>query len=846
MYSFNENNNAFTFEIFFMNQLKKLYELLILDRPIITIFLVIFAVGFLSFHAQHFRLDASSESLALENDAAVKYYRAIKARYGSDEYLAITYTPKTGALFEEEILSNIQALQDDLLRLPRIETVTSILNVPLVQSPPITLEELAQDIRTLSDEDTDRALAQIELQNSLLYKDMLISKDGKTAALFVTFQKDEMLDALFETRSLLREKAMDNDLRPDEKKTLKAIEQQYAKDNAVFQAQWDIDVSDIRGILNRYRGGAHIYLGGVPMMVSDSISYIASDLKVFGGGLFAFLVILLGIIFRKARWVALPMSVCLCVGLCVIGFLGLMGWPVTIVSSNFIALLLIFTLSFNVHQIVRYRECVRADPQASQRDLVSKMLRTIGIPCAYMVFTTIVAFGSLVISDIRPIIDFGWMMAIGLIISFIISFSLFPALLMFFKPEKLQENTDFTEKLTLFFAHLVQRRRKTILAVFIGLIIFAGSGINMLFVQNSFMSYFKKGTDIYQGMQVIDTQLGGTTPLDIIINAPQDFIDFQREEAALMEEEGFGSMGGDPILEGYWFSDILMEDAAKIHGYLEDLPETGKVLSFYTTVKMLQDLKDASDVDRFYLGVLYNKLPQDVKNLLFKPYISDDGNQLRFSIRIYESMEGLDRQKLLDQIHHDLSSKFGLQAEQIQTTGMVVLYNNVLQTLFQSQILTIWVVFVTMFVIFIALFRNIKIAAVAIIPNVTVTALVLGLMGWLGIPLDIMTITIAAIAFGAADDNTIHYVHRMMREYKRHGNYWQAVKAAHTTIGRAVYYTSITVILGFSVLALSSFVPTIYFGLLTGFAMLAALLANLVLLPLLIVLFKPFGQEKPA
>jgi len=826
-----------------MKFLKAAYCKLVLDYPAVILAVLALAVLFFGYQAQHFRLDASSDSLSLKNDRDLKYYRAIKARYGSDDYLVVTYTPKQRDLFDEAALRDLKSLRDELAGLEPVESVLSIFDVPLLESPPLSLEELSREMPTLLDEQTDKEMAHEELRTSPFYSNLLMSEDGETTALFLNFKSDDKLDELTRARDDLREKAMDSKLSADEKERLKQLEEEHRVYNKKFQDQWQEDVAQIRNILRSYEDQADLFLGGVPMIVADSISYVANDLKVFGGGLAVFLVVLLALIFRRARWVFLPGAVCVSVGICVIGFLGLVNWPVTVVSSNFIALLLIFTLSFCVHQIVRYRECVRDAPEADQRSLVYAMVSSISAPCFYMVSTTIVAFGSLVISDIQPIIDFGRMMAIGLCFAFVIAFTLLPALLVLLDREPPVSSDDVTDKITGYFAGLVQKRGKLILAGFFMVVALSVAGISMLYVQNRFIDYYKQDTDIYQGMVVIDRKLGGTTPLDVIVDAPQDYLDYQAEEQAMEEEDGYGLSYETGVAGGYWLGPDAMEQAGAIHRYLDSLPETGKVLSFYSALELLQRIKDAKPMDRFYLGVLYNKLPADVKEIVFDPYISEDGNQLRFGIRVYESREGLDRQALLNTIRTHLTQEIGLADDQVHMTGMVVLYNNVLQTLFSSQIATVWVVFVIMFLVFIVLFRNIKVASVAIIPNITVTAMVLGLMGWLGIPLDIMTITIAAIAFGAADDNTIHYVHRMMNEHRKHGNYRKAVQSAHSTIGRAVYYTSVTVILGFSILAFSNFVPTIYFGLLTGFAMLVALLANLVLLPLLMVLFKPMGPE---
>ena len=827
----------------FMNVFQKIYKKAVIDSPIIAIFLVAITVLFFAFNVQHFRLDASSDSLALENDRAVKYYRSIKARYGSDDYLIVTYKPRAGELFTPEVLADLGDLKGKLLALDSVKTVTSILDVPLIESPPVTLEELGKKIHVLTDEGTDLKSAREEFLASPLYRDLLISDDSKITAIFIDFHVDKKLEDLFEARNALREKSLEADFASEENGQLKAAEQNYTEHRAKFQDKWHRDIADVRDILAQHKERADIYLGGVPMIVADSIAFIGKDLKVFGSSILIFIIILLALIFRKLQWVLLPILVCISVGVCAVGFLGLINCPVTIVSSNFIALLLIFTLSFCVHEIVRYRECVVENPQANQRELVSEMVSSIGSPCFYMVFTTMVAFGSLVVSGIRPIIDFGWMMAFGLGVSFIISFTLLPAVLVFLKPEKEREHYDFTHKVTNFFVQMTEMHGKLILAVFAAIVVFSVWGMSFLYVQNSFIDYYKQDTDIYKGMEVIDVNLGGTTPLEIIIDAPREFIEFQKEEAELMEEDGFAMADSSPILNGYWFSDIVMDEVGDVHEYLDSLPETGKVLSFYTSVQLLQNLKDARLVDRFYLGVLYNKLPNEVKDFLFAPYISEDGNQLRFAIRIFESMDGLDRQELLDKIQDHLTVEMGLVEEQIHMTGMVVLYNNILQTLFQSQILTIWVVFVIMFIMFLILFRNIWVALVAIIPNITITAFVLGVMGWMDIPLDIMTITIAAICFGIADDNTVHYVYRFMEEFKKDRNYKRAIEMSHDTIGRAMYYTGITIMLGFSILAFSNFVPTIYFGVLTSISMVVALFGNIMLLPALILLFKPLGKE---
>ncbi len=814
------------------NLITKIYEHSVLKHPKFVILSVFLMTLFFAFQIPNFRLDASSESLSLENDKALEYYRQISKKYGSDNFLLITYTPRQ-KLFNLETLNELDNFQQQIENIEGVESVISILNVPIINSPPIDLEDLRELVPNLLHPKTDINLASQELLNSPIYKDLIVSHDGQTTALLVNFKPNTKLLEIIQKR--------ENTATFKDKK----IEQLYKIENSRTQKMEEANIAAVREIVSSYNNTAQIYLGGVPMIVIDSINYIRKDLVVFGAVIFSFLIILLSLIFQKIQWVIVPMITCLTVGIIVTGFLGLMNWPVTIVSANFISLLLIFTLSFCVHQIVRYQEFQIEFPSADQHLLIKKTVFDIVNPCFFMAFTTAIGFASLIVSNIRPIIDFGWMMTVGLIFSFIISFILLPACLMLLPTYQAKQKNDLTRHITDFFSNLIQSKRKHILIFFSLFLIFNLWGISHLYVQNRFIDYYKKDTEIYQGMKFIDEKLGGTTPLDVIIDAPQEFLDYQKEEQQYLIESGFSSGVETPaIIDGYWFSGTTLDVISNIHDYLDGLPETGKVLSFHTTALTLQDLDENQLMDRMYLGILYNKLPEEVKKTLFYPYLSKDGNQLRFSIRVFESQGSLNRTKMLNKIKTDLSQKFQINKREIHFTGMLVLYNNLLETLFQSQILTIGVVFLIMFGVFIFLFRNIKIAMIAVIPNITIVAIVLGTMGWLGIPLDIMTITIAAICFGAADDNTIHYIHRFAEEYKDNNNYWIAVKKSHNTIGRAMYYTTITVTLGFSILAFSNFVPTIYFGLLTGFSMLVALIADLTLLPLLLVLFKPLGKEQ--
>jgi hypothetical protein len=602
--------------------------------------------------------------------------------------------------------------------------------------------------------------------------------------------------------------------------------------------------------MDQHRDRAELHLGGKPMIVADMVEFVRHDIRVFGIGVIAVLALLLAIAFRQPRWVILPLFTALATAVVTMGFLGLAGWRLTVVSSNFLALLLIFVLSLTIHLIVRYRELHVQNPDEEQRYLVRETVRSKFIPCFYMVITTMVAFGSLVVSGVRPVIDFGWIMGISLTVALIFTFTLFPAAIMLLKPGTPHKPRDLTTAFTALFPPLIERHGNLILGVAMVATALGVIGISELTVENRFIDHFHESTEIYQGMYLIDRELGGTTPLDVVIDAPAEFFEEEQEPFDDEDEKEIDDLWDDTDFEGdagitgssYWFNVFKVDEVAAIQDYLDDIVETGKVLSLSTTMEVLKQVNGGELPDNFTLAILYKRLPDEIKEALIAPYLSGDGNQLRFSVRVYESDVNLKRQDLLQRIHLHLTRELGLSDDQVHLSGILVLYNNMLQSLFRSQILSLGAVFLAILLMFIVLFRSVKLSLIALVPNLVAVPLVLGLMGGLDIPLDFMTITIAAIAIGIGVDDTIHYVHRFGEEVKVDWDYQAAVSRSHGSIGRAMYYTTVTITIGFSILMLSKFVPTIYFGILTAFAMIIALVANFTVLPVLLVKLKPYGR----
>ena len=814
----------------------------IVEYPRSILVVLALVVGFFATWVDDFQLDASSDSLLLEGDQDLRFYKDIKARYGDDEFLVVTYQPEKD-LFAAETLSHLKKLRDELSNLDTIDSVVSILDVPLLKSPPKSLSDLEEDVPNLLSPGTDQNLAKQELLTSKLYRDLLISSDGKTTAMQLNMVLDKELKSLIEARDVLREKRLAEALDTDELIQLEILSDQIREQRDVYRRQNVETIASIRSVVDRYRVGVDIFLGGVPMITVDMIDYIQSDIKVFGTSILLFLILALLFIFKRPRWMMISMLCCL-VGLIVMtGFLGLVGWPVTVVSANFVALLLIFSLSITVHLTVHYRELNSLHPEQSQRWLVHQTLINKWVPCLYTTITTMVGFASLLIAGIRPVIDFGWMMLISMGTIFVMVFLLFPSLLVLLKRLHTKQEMDLTSRITKTLSQLVLSRQKEMVFVFALIAAISAVGITQLTAENQFIKAFKEDTEIFQGLTVIDTELGGTTPLDIIIEADPSFFNANEQPTENFEEDEFLDMDFfddeteeyDIGADSYWYNSFRLKTVAAIHDYLESLDEAGKVLSIATTVDVMKILNDDEELDTFFLSLLYKKIPQDIKETLFDPYLSADGNQIRISFRVFESYPELQRNALINKIKTDLVETIGLEASQVKLTGLLVLYNNVLQSLFRSQILTIGVVFLAIMAMFLVLFRSLKIAFVAILPSMLASGSVLGLMGWLGIPLDVMTITIAAICIGIGVDHSIHYIHRFRSEIKQQASARIAIEKSHASTGKAIYYTSVIIVVGFSILGLSNFIPTIYFGVFTAFAMLVALIANLTLLPLLLL-----------
>ena len=791
--------------------LANFYEKNVINKPksVLCILLVIIIFSF--YFSKDFRLDASSETLLLDGDPDLKYLNEINKRYNSKEFLVLTYSPKDEMISENSI-NNLLSLKYKIQSLDWVYNVITVLDVPLLNSTDETLSDKLKNFSTLKSDGIDKEKGFSEILNSPVFKNFVISEDGQTSGIIVYIKEDNKINLISNEKEL---------------EIYKDLKKKKNHEN----------INEIRKVIDEYKNNANIHLGGIPMIADDMMSFIKNDIIIFGVGVLIFIIATLWFVFKKLVWVIIPLTSCLFSVVVMLGLLGLLGWKVTVISSNFIALMLILTMAMNIHLSTRFLQLKKEMSSSNKIKIVTTATNKMFLPILYTGLTTICAFLSLVFSGIKPVIDFGWMMTIGILTSMITTFTLLPSLVNIIDEKNvysLEATSD--SKITNILSNFTQKNKSIIYASSLIFIFISLIGISKLKVENSFINYFDKDTEIYKGMKLIDDELGGTTPLEIILKFPKN----DENEIIKEDEDDWGEVETDDTK--YWFTKDKIEKIQKVHNYLENLEHVGKVLSFSSVLKVAESLNNNKPLGSLEMGVLYNKLPENIKNEIVSPYISIENSEARINLRLKDSNKDLRRNELIKKINYDLKNKLNLKEDEFKLAGVLIIFNNLLQSLFKSQILTLGFVMIAIFIMFLILFKNLKLSVIGIVPNFIAAFFILGVIGIFNIALDMMTITIAAITIGIAVDNSIHYIYRFREEFSKIKDYNKTLKVCHSTVGIAILNTSITIVFGFSILVLSNFIPTIYFGIFTGLAMMLAMLLVLTLLPCFLISFKPFGN----
>ena len=827
----------------------------LLDRYLLILLLVFTLTIITSVGLSNFKLDASSDALVLESDESLKTYREAEDEFGDSSFLIVTYEPKN-ELFSEYSLKKISQLESDLKNIDGVDSVLSILDAPIFFQPRVGLSEVSDNLKNLTDPEVDLNLAKEEIINNPIYKELIISNDGKTTAMQVVLKGNKEYNQLINSRYEILEKLDSRE--PLTSKTINQLQNDLENINTRIseinnqESEFNkLLIAEIRQTLDIYRDEATIYLGGPSMIATDMMEYIESDLVIFGTAVAIIFALMLYLFFGSFWYVLLPLLNAFLATFITAGFLGFMDWKISVVSSNFIALLLILTISLTVHLLVKINEIKK---EKNLRNAIIEGYGQMFAPCFFAALTTAVAFLSLTFGELKPVIEFGKMMAFGISIAFILTFTFLPCALYLVSKIKTKDYLSL-HKITSWILTFSNNNKTVIGSTFIIVFIIFSYGVSKLEVENRFIDYFDKETEIYQGMYEIDSKLGGTATLDIIISEPTE-TDIPEKSVVenvvtnviiMANEFSFDDLFEDDLFEdmtsdasGYWWNTYSLKTLEDIHDYLDSIPEIGKVLSVASGIKLAREINNGEDLNDLELALLRSVLPEDIRETLLYSYINKDDSVVRISTRVNESAANLNRNELLEKINYDLQNEFNLKPDQYEITGLAVLYNNMLQSLFQSQIGSLLIVFAVISIMLLLIFKSFKVMVIGLIPNIFVASSVMGLLGLLKIPLDIMTITVAAISVGMAVDNTIHYIYRYKKELKKTNSVEQALENAHTTTGRAIFYTATTIAAGFCILSLSNFFPTVLFGLFTSLAMVLAFITSLTVLPNLLVKYKVF------
>ena len=923
--------------------MKKIFRLIV-AFPKITLALFTALALFFGYYSTKLEIDASSQTLLLDNDKDLQIWREVSKHYETPNFLVLAYTP-AGDLLAPETIRKIEQMDAAFSKLDFVASVTDITNVPLLLNKGGGMSELLKHIPTLADADVNLTAARREFATSPFYASNLVSTDFRTTAILINLKPQSRYEELLRLRDGAKnalEQAEHEGNRSgaqisELKDALKVAEQNFKSYRDELREKDHRDIMALRALIAGFEKeftGDRLFLGGLNMIADDMVGYVRSDLATYGLGALVLLLACFWLFFRQIKFIVLPLIICAYSVVLAAGLFGFLGFEITVISSNFIALQLIITVSVCIHLIVAYREFSARFHAFSQRQLVYAVLRERAMPCFFAIFTTVIGFMSLIFCDIKPVISLGIMMSVGISISLVTAFGVFGAVMSLLRRTHNNRSFERSFKFTLWCAETALRSRRAVYGMCAAAVIFGLYGISQLRVENSFIGYFKESTDIHAGMKVIDTNLGGTIPLDIIVkfknaggadpasesensasgsansksgensnpagrnfaanstqqnsiaqssatqnstaavqnsiagnSAPQSSVaaaqnlndqNFiaqssvaaaQPSGAANLEQnstasDDFGDFEAEYAANEnkpqYWFTSEKMRIIGKIDDFLKDKNITGhefigNVSSLASLLKLGKQINQGRDLDDLSLALIYSEMPENYREMVLSPFVNIEANEAHFSVRTIDSDPRLRRAKFLKDLQSGLNSLLEGEQASAQISGIMVLYNNMLQSLMSSQIDTLGITVLVLFVLFVIIFRSFSYALIAIVVNLIPLCACFGIMGVAGIPLDIMSITIAAISIGIGVDDVIHYIYRYKREFARSGDEAAAIRASHASIGYAMYYTSFAIILGFSVMMMSNFWPTIYFGLLICLVMSLLLLGALIILPSLIM-----------
>lgn len=785
-----------------MRVMQRIYSWVV-RRAWLVVVVVLLAAGALAV-SQFGKLGIEFQTTTLldQKDPELKIYEELhETRTWSQNEFAVVCASGVDWTSEEGA-TLLRALVTDLEAGPEVGGTMSLLNIPLLrQNPdqkPNVLALAGAGMKYIGGRSPiNHESARTELLDHELATGSLISKDGRSTNVLVYLR----------------------------------VPEPGAPGTATTQARWQQLVDGLRTVRTQWEGRLpeRLRLAGVPLVYTYIMERVAHDLQVFGIAAAVLFSLGLLVIYRKIRYVILPLVTSLLPVVAILGYMAIAGVPFTVITSNLPLLLFVIALPYTIYLIERYLERRHLHPQEDGGEAIVRAAQSIWLPCVFSTLTTMAGFAAFTTSGIVPVKMFGILMTAGSLLSLLLVFLFLPSALQPWRPvpppspsSSAATGTGGFGRLSAGFARLALTRPRTIIALSTLVLAVSIAGTFRLTAENKFTSYFWPSSDVYQGLEFIDQNLGGTSTLEIYLRS--------------------GKVGHFKSAEG-------IASVAAVEQYFHAVPEVGSLRSLPALIREARKTFRPEWFPAMQDGALVS-LVQGMAPELFQDIMSPDGRTASLQVRFKETAPTLNRRQIIEGLEAHLASlkDSSLQGLEIETTGIFVLYANMLNSLIDSQRDTLGFVVGSIYLMLLLLFRKFRLALVVLVPQALPAVTMLGVMGWGGIPLDLVTVMIAAIALGVGVDSAIQYTMRYREEIALDGDPRAALSRTHATVGRAIWVATSIIVLGFAVLVTSDFFPSVWFGLLTGLAMLMSQFSALLTLPSLFLwlgerwrLFAPRG-----
>ena len=766
---------------------------IILKYRILFFVLIGLLTGFFGYYAIKVETDNSIEVWLKQDDPKLDYYYDFIEKFGEEEFLIIAIDGYN--LCGDKDIKLINNITTKLEKVKGVRNVISLSSVYKDKLSAPYFKEIMKKNKTRSVLDVFKE----EVLSDYMYVNNVISSDGETTAIIATVAKgspESRMKLVKETREII---------------STAGIETENELSHSLLK----------KGMVGVKRSPKDYFLAGPSIINAELDRMSQKDMRTFTPVMFAVALVILGTLFRNISGVLIPAITISINIIWAVGLFVIFNNKTNMVSGMIIPLIFIISLTTTVHILNRFYQEVKLTGDSRKSTL--ETVKHICVPCFLMCLTTAIGFLSLMVSDVTPVKITGIFMAAGIMMSFFVCITLVPCILSLFpglmsSSATIQKDDGTSNRefrgIYGFIGRFVKKNTIYILTLSLVFVGFAIYGITKTRAESNVFESFPENSEISRSTKHIEQNLMGLLPMEIVINAVNGGGVFQPEVLAKMEN---------------------------LQDYLKEIPEVTKSMSVADYVTNLNELLNKDILSNQLItkakAIDYVKLASLHGDNIVKSLYTEDCNEGRVTVRM-KNVGSSRYQEIVKNIKGFIKVNFPLSIG-CTITGIVPLLMDMQGYLIESQIKTFTLAFILIFICIALLLKSVRIGMMSMIPNLIPIAITLGVMGYLGINLDVATIMIASVAIGISVDDAIHFLYRFKSELKKDGNHYLAIQRTLSGIGRASVFTTVVATCGFLIFCLSSFKPIQYFGLLTGITMISALAADLFVLPSWILLFKP-------